>query len=153
RLERFRSRLSPKPRSRRARLARGGMWQGDEDVTGTWIAVDPPRELSRWERDVIARLVPHARSGALDALRVTDRCGCGRSSAGFSGVDHVRVAEGQAVDADRETIWIMLFADRDEQTLATLDVMRADGQPIAALPSPDEIAVLRTSQWIGGSAR
>ena len=127
------------------------VWQATA-VPGAWSAVDPPRFLTAWERHVVARLAPHAGHDAIGAIRVTDRCTCGCSSIGFSNVDHFPVAEAEAIDSDGTPIWVMLFADRDEQTLATLDVLRADGQPIHELPSVEQFAVSRTSVWAGSSS-
>ena len=63
------------------------------------------------------------------------------------------VAHSEASDVDGMTIWVMLFADRDQDALASLDVLRADGQPIQKLPQPDSIAIRKASKWIGGPAR
>jgi hypothetical protein len=38
----------------------------------------------------------------------------------------------------------MLFADRDEQMLATLDVIRPDGRPIRELPDVDQLRIIKT---------
>jgi hypothetical protein len=124
------------------------VWQAG-GVPGEWIVVDPPRELSPWERDVVARLAPEASEEAVEEIRVTDRCGCGCSSVGFAEFEHFPVAEGEAADTDGTAIWVMLFADRDETRLATLDVLRADGQPIQKLPPVAELEGLKTSAWKG----
>lgn len=118
-------------------------------MPGQWIAVDPPRELTPWEREVIARLAPEAADDAIGEIRVTDRCGCGCSSVGFTDFEHFPVAEAEAADTDGIAIWLMLFADLAETRLATLDVLRADGQPIQKLPLVEEVEVSKTSAWTG----
>src|SRR5437762_7741856 len=110
------------------------MWQASV-VPEVWVRVDPPRPLTEWEKRAVARLAPDAEQAAIDAIRVTDQCACGCSSVGFSDVKHFKSAEAEAMDSDGTPIWVMLFADRDERVLATLDVLRADGQPIQELPS------------------
>jgi hypothetical protein len=45
----------------------------------------------------------------------------------------------------------MLFADRDERVLATLEVLRADSQPIHELPTANDLAVTATSAWTGSA--
>jgi hypothetical protein len=45
----------------------------------------------------------------------------------------------------------MLFADRDERMLATLDVLRVDSQPIHKLPAANDLAVTATSAWTGSA--
>jgi hypothetical protein len=72
-------------------------------------------------------------------------------SVGFGdGEAHFPVAEGEVTDVEGTPIWVMLFADRDQHALASLDVLRADGQPIEKLPQPDAIAISKVSKWIGG---
>jgi hypothetical protein len=44
----------------------------------------------------------------------------------------------------------MLFADRQQRILATLDVLRADGHPIQELPRVTNLVVSNTSKWAGG---
>jgi hypothetical protein len=120
-------------------------------MSGSWESVDPPRTLTQWERRVLVRLAPDAQGHAVDALRVVERCGCGCSSVGLGDVEpHFPAAEGEATDGDGTPIWVMLFADREQDALATLDVQRADGQPIEKLPQPEAIAVSKVSIWIGG---
>jgi hypothetical protein len=60
-------------------------------------------------------------------------------------VAHVRVGEADAADSDGALISVMLFADREEQVLATLDVIRSDGRPIRELPDADQLSNIRTS--------
>jgi hypothetical protein len=126
------------------------VWQATA-VPGDRISVDPPRPLTEWEKRVVARLAPDAEEAAIDAIRVTDHCGCGCSSIGFSDVAHFPAAEAEAVDNDGTPIWVMLFADRDQRVLATLDVLRADSQPIHKLPPANDLAVKATSAWTGSA--
>jgi hypothetical protein len=121
-------------------------------VPDAWVHVDPPRPLTEWEKSAVAVLAPHAQQAAIDAIRVTDRCTCGCSSVAFIDVKHFKAAEAEAVDGDSTPIWVMLFADRDEQVLATLDILRADGQPIQELPSIADLAVSGTSAWTGSAS-
>jgi hypothetical protein len=126
------------------------VWQATA-VPGDLVRVVPPRPLTEWEKRVVARLAPDAEEAAINALRVTDRCGCGCSSVGFSDVAHFSAAEAEAVDSDGTPIWVMLFADRDERVLATLDVFRADSQPIQELPAANDLVVTGTSPWTGSA--
>ena len=121
-------------------------------MPNAWVSVDPPEPLTEWETLVIARLAHDAGRFAIDALRVTDRCGCGCSSVGFSDVQHYPAAEAEGSDADGMAIWVMLFADHGQTTLATLDVLRADGQPIQELPPVDALQVTKVSAWTGADS-
>ena len=114
---------------------------------GTWVNLDPPRRLTDWERRVVERLSPQATEEAIEGLRVIDHCGCGCASVGFANVAHVPVGEAEAADSDGELSWVMLFADREEQILATLDVIRPDGRPIRELPNVDQLSIVKTSAW------
>jgi hypothetical protein len=111
--------------------------------------VDPPRPLTEWEKEVVVLLAPNAPARAIDAIRVTDRCACGCASVGFSEVPHFPAGEAEGADDDGVPIWVMLFADREQRMLATLDVLRADGQPIQELPRVTSLVVSNTSKWVG----
>jgi hypothetical protein len=117
-------------------------------MTGSWTPVDP-RALSPWEAAILARLAPDADHDAIGRVQVIDRCDCGCSSVGFSHVPHFPVAEAEAADEDGELVWVMLFAGDDGGTLATLDVLRADGRPLRKRPDPGDLTILSTSPWAG----
>ncbi|MDX6450591.1 MAG: hypothetical protein QOH16_640 [Gaiellaceae bacterium] len=119
-------------------------------VHDVWKPLDPPRALTAWEKKVIGLLAPNAPARAIEAVLVTDRCGCGCSSVGFSDVAHFPAGEADASDDDGVPISVMLFADREQEILATLDVLRADGQPIHDLPPVERFVVSNTSSWTGG---
>jgi hypothetical protein len=120
-------------------------------MSGSWEPVEPPRPLTQWEKRVLVRLAPDAPGQAVDAVRVVERCVCGCSSVGLGDVEpHFPVAEGEVTDVDGTPIWLMLFADRNQDALASLDVLRADSQPIRELPQPDAIAISKVSKWVGG---
>jgi hypothetical protein len=125
-------------------------WQA-VGMAGSWEPVEPPRPLTQWEKRVLARLAPNASGHAVDAVRVVERCACGCSSVGLGDVEpHFPAAEAEATDVDGMTIWVMLFAARDQDALASLDVLRADGQPIRKLPQSDAIVISKVSKWLGG---
>jgi hypothetical protein len=126
-----------------------GIWQA-ASVHHVSEPVDPPRALTEWEKQVIGLLAPDASARAIEAVRVTDRCACGCSSVGFSEVPHFPAAEAEALDDDGVPILVMLFADREQEILATLDVLRADDEPIQDLPRVDNLVVSNTSRWTGG---
>jgi hypothetical protein len=120
-------------------------------MAGSWEPVEPPRPLTQWEKRVLARLAPNASGHAVDAVRVVERCACGCSSVGLGDVEpHFPAAEAEATDVDGMSIWVMLFANRDQDALASLDVLRADGQPIRKLPQSDAILISKVSKWVGG---
>lgn len=110
-------------------------------MPGAWTPVIPPRPLTDWEARVVAQLHPDATPEQIGGLRVIDRCTCGCSSVGFSHVEHFVMTEAEMPDVDGTPIWLMLFADRERETLVTLDVLRADGQPIQTLPDPESLVV------------
>jgi hypothetical protein len=128
------------------------VWQAVR-VHDVSVPVDPPRALTAWEKEVVALLAPHASARAIEAIRVTDRCVCGCSSVGFSHVPHFPAAHAEARDADGVPIWVMLFADRDQERLATLDVLRADSDVIHDLPPAESFVVSNTSTWTGSDER
>jgi hypothetical protein len=64
-------------------------------------------------------------------------------------VPHFLVAEAEAADEDGQLVWVMLFAGDDERTLATLDVLRADGRRLQKRPDPATLTIVKTSSWAG----
>src|SRR5690348_9313333 len=110
-----------------------------------WEPVDPPQPLTTWQRAVIGRLAPGCRGAALTALRVTDSCRCGCSSVGLSPVEAWPAAEAHGDDTDGFDVLVMLFANREQTQLSTLDVLRLDGEPIKRLPPPESLTVDYTS--------
>lgn len=115
------------------------------EAYAVWIEkVDPPRQLTDWECEVIELLAPNF--GRAEELRVYERCGCGCASVSFrpSVREHHLLGEAKATDVDGMTIWVLLFGQPNTLELDELEIQRADGQPIVELPPLETLGVVPT---------
>lgn len=115
---------------------------------------DPPRELSRAEKDILERLLEArfpGRSTLLHQLagaRVTEECQACRTigivvdRASSDAADVMRrvPVEAEAVDTDGENLHILLHVSKG--FIVELEVFREDLGDVNSLPTPDQLHVI-----------
>lgn len=120
-----------------------------------WQRIDPPRELTSWERQIIGRILsgPEGRETdlpdseavrlQLPSVRVNEACLCCLSiglTADSESVEQIPGAPSGMIgdlygeDTDGMVIWALLFVQTGY--LVELEVQRADGSPFTYLPDP-----------------